>query len=787
MRERLFPPIYNSDITEREINNSIISRKAAEEGFVLLKNNGVLPLKEKKNIALYGAGAQRTVKGGWGSGDVNERKNICIKEGLEKDGYVITTQNWIDDYECIYEQALKEWQKECEEFWEFNNDKYIIDAIPFIMPAGRIISDEDIKTSNTDTAIYVLSRTSGEGADRKNIKGDYKLFDIEISNLKILVEKYSNVILIINSGGMIDLSFLDEVDNIGAIIYMSQAGIAGGKAISNIISGKVSPSGKLTDTWAKKYEDYPISRINQLNSEDEGKYIDGILVGYRYFDAFNIKPKFEFGYGLSYTDFSIEMSNILLESDNIKIKLKVKNIGKEYSGKEVIQIYISGPNDEKQKEYQRLVGFKKTKLLIPNEEQEINITVNVENMKSYDEYTACWVLDKGKYIIRVGNSSRNTKVAAYINVKQKIILEKVKNICKSNYKINEIKPIIKQRYENIVPTLTLQKNKIKTGTDIYCKEISKEARKIANKLSLEELCNIVCGAHKDNKEEIKFYESVIPGAAGETTSILRGKYGITNLIFADGPAGVKLKKEYLYDNKKAYQYCTAMPIGTLLAQTWNENILQEVGFCIGGEMDEFGISIWLAPGMNIHRDPLCGRNFEYFSEDPLLTGIIGANIIMGLQRNKGVGATVKHFACNNTEKNRVFYNSIISEKVLREIYLRGFEIAVKLAQPIAVMTSYNSINNIPTANSYDLCTQVLRKEWGFNGIVMTDWFEATIGGSIPSEAIKAGNDLIMPGHLIDVEEIKNSVKDGKLDIKDLRECATNIIDVILKSNKYEHK
>jgi len=781
MRERIFHPIYDSDITIREVNNAIISKKAAEEGFVLLKNNGVLPLKRKRKIALYGAGAQKTIEGGWGSGDVNERKNICIKKGLEESGYVITTEKWINDYEDIYDQELKKWKQECEDFRKGNKDKYIVDAIPFIMPAGRLITDEDIKESNTNVAIYVIARTSGEGADRKNVKGDYKLFDEEISNLKKLVENYKNVILIINSGGVIDLSFLDEITNIDAIIYMSQAGTAGGYAISNIIRGNVTPSGKLTDTWARKYEDYPIAKIKEDN-----KYEEGIFVGYRYFDSFDIKPQFEFGYGLSYTDFLIKVSGISLEKGKLKLKIKVKNVGVKYSGKEVVQIYISAPDGKIKKEYQKLVGFVKTKLLRPKEEQEIIKIINVEDMKLYDEEEASWILDKGKYIVRVGNSSRNTKVVANIDVKEKIVLEKVKNICQLNEKINEIKPERKlEKNEYKVKIITLEESNIEKIANNFTIEENKKAKEIIDRFSLEELCTIVCGAHDEKREQVKYYDSVIPGAAGETTSALKEKYGITNLVCADGPAGIKLKKVYTDNDKEAYQYCTGMPVGTLLAQTWNAELLQEVGFCIGGEMDEFGISIWLAPGMNIHRDPLCGRNFEYYSEDPFLTGMIAANIVEGLQKNRGIGATIKHFACNNKEENRVFYNSILSERVLREIYLRGFEIAVKLAHPVAVMTSYNNINNVPTANSYDMCTQVLRNEWNFKGMVMTDWFEATIGGSTPSEAIKAGNDLMMPGHLTDIEELKKSVEEGTLKIEDLRKSAINILNVILKSNKYE--
>lgn len=808
---------YSSKITKREIKNSLISQKAAEEGMVLLKNDGTLPLDKNIKIALYGAGARKTIKGGWGSGEVNERKSISIEKGLEEKGYKITTKRWLNDYDKIYSRELENWKQKSKEFLNEHKNQYVMEAVPFIMPSGRKITNKDIKDSNTEVAVYVISRISGEGADRKNKKGDYSLFDTEIENLKRLVENYKKVILIINSGGIIDTSFLNEIKSINSIIYMSQAGSNGGCAITNILCGEVTPSGKLSDTWAIDYNDYPTSNEKDLVNV---KYKESIFVGYRYFDTFNIEPMFEFGYGLSYTQFSINIKEVSLEKDKIKLKINVKNIGKKYKGKEVIQIYISGSDKDINREYQRLVGFEKTKLLKPEEEQEIIHYVDIKNMKTYKEEIASWILTKGKYTVRIGNSSKNTKIVSFININEDIVVQKVKNICKLKENIEELTPKGLKKDEKVnVPIFTLNKNDIQieecnlqNGENIinYNKYNENENRhnkdenirqedkenneddknnkyhniiKIVNNLSLEELYNVVCGAHETKKRKIKFYKGEVPGSAGETTSELKEKYNIDNLIFADGPAGIKLKKAYTKDGKKVYQYCTAMPIGTLLAQTWNTDILKEVGSVVGEEMQEFGISIWLAPGMNIHRTPLCGRNFEYFSEDPLLTGIIAGNIVLGLQSRNGVFATLKHFICNNKENNRIISNSIVSEKALREIYLRGFEIAVKLSNPISIMSSYNKVNGIPTSNSYDLCTEVLRNEWGFKGLVMTDWFSQTIGKAYINKAIEAGNDLIMPGHIIDVERLKKYYEQGELNIEELKKCATNILNVIYRVNK----
>lgn len=814
----------NKSISIREKINSKISKEAAKEGIVLLRNNGILPLKHPSNIALFGSGARHTIKGGTGSGDVNSRYNISIEEGLKNAGFVITTNHWLDDYDKIYKEALEKWRNELKTLSNGKDIPGMVEAymlLPYTIPSGRLITSNDIIESNTKTAIYVISRISSEGADRFHSNGDYLLTDIEKQNLEILSQKYENIVLILNCGGIIDLSFIDNLTNINAIVYMLQAGQEGGNALADILTGKTTPSGKLTDTWAYNYFDYPSSKTFSTHDNNvlEEVYSAGIYVGYKYFDSFNIKPLYEFGFGLSYTDFHIYIQEIQQNNNIIEVQTTVKNTGNTFSGKEVVQIYVSMPILNMHKEFQRLVAFAKTKELKPNEEQTLNLSFNLLDLASYDESISSYVLEKGKYIIRVGNSSKNNIISGYLELGETTITYKLKKCCAPNRKLDEIIPNTQTYNYNYsltdVPTIKIQnQDMLVQCIDYKLLDYQKHSSKVVNnvnKLSLNELSTLVCGSHGDNSSLAGFDSDSVPGAAGETTPILK-KYGINNIVMADGPAGIRITSEYKIDkNGKVYnniafpelkfesvpsgiltnaldekyttfyQYCTAMPIGTLLAQTWNPDILYTVGKAVGKEMKEFGITLWLAPGMNIHRNPLCGRNFEYFSEDAFVTGMTATAITNGVQSYGTIGTTIKHFACNNQEVNRMNSDSVISERALREIYLKGFEIAIKNSNPLAIMTSYNLLNGIHTANSYDLCTNILRNEWNFDGVVISDWLTTNFGGSSPYMCIKSGNDLIMPGSDNDINDILSAIKNGKLSINELKLAAANIINVILKS------
>ena len=826
MLNKKYTGTTNKSMKAREKINSKISKEAAKEGIVLLRNNGTLPLNSPKHIALYGSGARHTVKGGTGSGDVNSRYNVSIEEGLKNAGFTITTEKWLNNYDTIYSESLEKWLAQLKILSEYKDIPGMVEAymlLPYTIPSGTLITKNDIISSRTDTAIYVISRISSEGADRFNSKGDYLLTDIEKQNLEIISNEYENIILILNCGGIIDLSFIENLTNINAIIYMLQAGQEGGNAVADILTGKTTPSGKLTDTWAYNYYDYPSSKTFSSNDDNiaEELYCGGIYVGYKYFDSFKIKPRYEFGFGMSYTDFNIYIEKITNNKNIIEIQTTVKNTGNKFSGKEVIQIYVSMPIGNIHKEYQRLVAFAKTKELKPGEEQKLLLKFSLLDLVSYDEKSASYILEKGKYIIRVGNSSKNNIISGYLNLDETVVTHKLKNCCTPQLEVNEIVPNTATYNYNYdltdVPTINIQSKSISTIIIDYktldYKGYTSKLVNLVDKLSILELTTLVCGSHGDNSSLAGFDSHSVPGAAGETTSSLK-KYGIRNIVMADGPAGVRLTSEYMVDKKNDkiynniafpelkfesipdgilknnyennlttyYQYCTAMPIGTLLAQTWNTDILYKVGKAVGKEMKEFGITLWLAPGINIHRNPLCGRNFEYFSEDAFIAGITAASITNGVQSHKTIGTTIKHLACNNQEVNRMNSDSVVSERALREIYLKSFEIAIKNSHPFAIMTSYNLLNGVHTANSYDLCTNILRHEWKFSGMVISDWLTTNIGGSSPYLCIKSGNDLIMPGSDEDINDILNAIENGNLSTDDLKLAARNIINIILKGN-----
>ena len=480
------------------------------------------------------------------------------------------------------------------------------------------------------------------------------------------------------------------------------------------------------------------------------------------------------------------------------------------------------------KEYKRLCGFGKTKELQPGEEQTITITFPAKGLASFDEEKAAWVVEKGFYGIWAGNSSADIKLAGVLDVKENAIIEEVQNICPLQQDLEEIVRPEDEIRKKEAAWLELAQNAglelipFTPEKEILKKipenELDKKAAEVVAQLSDDECIAMLVGEIKKGQDNMKDNALgsagiMVPGAAGETTSALEEKWDIPGVSMADGPAGLRLLRDYEVDRATGqaysqgimaaldggifantvrhdnvdiyYQYCTAIPVGTLLAQTWDPALIEEVGAMVAGEMQEFGVSWWLAPGMNIHRNPLCGRNFEYYSEDPVVSGVMAAAMTRGVQSKEGVGTTIKHFACNNQEDNRMGSDSIISERALREIYLKGFEIAVKTSQPMAIMTSYNLLNGIHTANCKDTCTVVARGEWDFQGIIMTDWTTTSNGGSVSYQCAAAGNDLIMPGNPVDFENIKEAVESGKLSQEDMRACVKRMIKVIYQTLGYE--
>ena len=798
------------EVNQRELDNRQVAYEAACEGMVLLKNDGALPLTTKR-VALYGPGANRTIKGGTGSGEVNERHSVSIAEGMESRGFELLSKQWIEDYEAFYHKAHAEYREEKKKRLNFLKISSIMDMLfdNFRLPVGPAITD----VLDTDSCVYVLSRQAGEGGDRKIEEGDYYLKEEEKAAISFCASHYEKFVLVINCGSVIDMGFLEEIPGINAVLYICQPGTEGGNAVADILSGVVTPSGKLTDTWAKRYEDIPFAmEYGKLNGDlKQENYKEGIYVGYRYFDSFGVEPVFPFGFGLSYTRFACNCSGIQVKGREVELQALVTNVGSQYAGKEVVQLYVSAPSGQLHKEYQSLVAFEKTSLLAPGASETVKLKFDLGQIASYREEDGCFVLEQGEYVLRLGNSSRNTHVTAVVELPQTVIVSRHQHICPLQQPLEElVAPEREQQLLANVPRYQMDPNAFETVCHTYkepdiCRDV--RVRQWLKKLTVSEMVDIVVGVGQlKNRHGFN-----LPGAVGVTTSKF-WKRGLANVALCDGPAGLRImsratvnasggvkpvemamsvyeyipapvKKMLTGDVNKEiplYQFTTAFPVANCLTQSWNKALMERFGDAIYREMKEFGCTFWLAPAMNIHRNPLCGRNFEYLSEDPYLTGAMAAAITRGVQQEKGYYVTIKHFACNNQEDNRTHVSSNVSERALREIYLRGFGMAVE-AGAKSVMTSYNKLNGIYTPNSYDLCTKVLRNEWGFDGVVMTDWFSTNPGQGDNAVCMATGNDLIMPGMFINKQQILLGLQTGKITKKDLMRCCGNVLKSILDS------
>ena len=835
--------------SEREVRNAQLSKEAAEEGMVLLENeNQALPLAQGSKAALFGTGSYGTIKGGTGSGDVYNRYTISVYDALTST-YNISNMAWWSEYMTTFEQKKAQAAEEKQ-----NNDYVIYQKGSFGGADSFLAIDQALTQSDMDkakaggvtTAFYTVSRVSGEGADRTIGKGDYELSEVEYNNIKLIAKNFDKCVVLLNVGGVVDTKFFSEIEGVDGLVLMSQAGMEGGNALADILTGKTTPSGKLTDTWAKNYSDYPAATTIGDNDGDNKQedYKEGIYVGYRYFDTFNITPAYEFGYGKSYTSFDVEPLTVAADENNVSVTVNVTNTGDTYSGKEVVEVYFSAPDGSIEKPYQELAGFAKTDNLAPGESQKLTVTYKTTEMSSYDEAKAAYVMEDGDYIVRVGDSSRNTKVAGVLTLDKDVVTEQLSNQLTLDKNWKDLSKTGKTPYSykdeaaqiKAAARIALPSAKIKTENnaskidekkvttyltadaakdykaaenevvetvdavpantkliDVYDGKVSMESFVASlDDTQLANLANGISGASTSGDTWGADANSVT-GAAGETSQLYFNSLGIPNTVEADGPAGIRVTAETTdKDGNAVYNYCTAFPIGTLLAQTWNTDLVNRVGKAIGEEMVEIGVTLWLAPGMNIHRDPLCGRNFEYYSEDPALTGYVGSAITAGVQSNKGVGVTIKHYITNNQETNRSAVNTSVSERTLREIYLKGFEMVVKSAQPMAIMSSYNKVNGTYACENFDLLTSVPRGEWGFDGMVMTDWGAGNRAGV--DTMMHAGNDLVMPGRTQDrmiaalqgnpVGTTADPNLDKTLVRGDIQKCVSRVLTMIMRSSQF---
>lgn len=759
-----------------------LSKEAATEGMVLLKNeNNALPLKKGEKIALFGKATIEYIKGGGGSGDVNCPYIRNIADGFkskEAEGKVSVYMPLVDFYkEYVEKESVNVLtQEQINARWDIvNNMEFCTerDDMTYDTFAAMHVKEAEVPYSliedagkNADTAIITLSRFSAEGVDRRPQGGDYYLSDLEKELIDNVTKNFNKVIIIINSGAQIDCEYFAENDKVQGILFGWQGGMEGGSAIADLLCGDVNPSGKLVDTIAKSYDCYPC-KDDFWECFDHVDYSDDIFVGYRYFETIpgaNENVRYPFGYGLSYTSFEIS-GKVCCESDGKIIGIAtVKNTG-NVAGKEVVQLYYSVPQGKLGKPSKELAAFKKTKLLIPGEAETVVMSFDINDMASFDDLgkiqKSARVLEKGNYSFYIGTSVRdNEKLDFEYTVNEDKVTEQLSDWCKP-FKLKK-RLLADGSYEELPLGEEEYLYGINEPTNAKAPEKEVVFDKVGEEISLDEFV-----AQFTLEELMEFV-----GGHGPTGVCNTGCFGglerlrVPAVPTADGPAGLRLDVETGIPT-------TAWPCATLLACMWNPELAYEVGKGGGAEIRENNLGVWLSPALNIHRDPLCGRNFEYYSEDPLIAGKTASAVTRGVQSQK-VAVSIKHFACNNKEANRFASDSRVSERALREIYLRGFEIAVKEADPWTVMSSYNLINGQHTSESYELLTGILRDEWGYKGMVVTDWGVK----NDPVKEVKAGNDMKM--HCGYPEDLKKGYDNGDITRADLELCVKRILEMFMK-------
>ena len=758
-------------------------RRAAADGAVMLENNGILPLKDGTRVALFGITGYESHYVGYGSGgDVNRPYAVSFADGI-KNCDRLTLDPTI---ESIY----REWNKKNP----INNGFW--GHWPFYFPEMPLDNTavENARNKN-EVAVAVIGRAAGESRDCKLQKGSYYLADDEIAMLDALAEEFDDIVILLNIGGIFDMSWIEKYKKvIGAILIVWQGGMEGGNAAADLLCGKAYPSGHLTDTIAKRYENYPSSA--NFGGKDFNEYKEDIYVGYRYFETFaKSKVLYPFGYGLGYTEFKISANAVEKSNDKFIFNVSVKNIGNTI-GREVVQLYLSKPCGKLGNPEKILVAFVKTAELKSGESETIELIVEKNQLASYDESKSAYITESGKYEFFLGKNIReNEAVFTFEQGEDEIDCQcvqasaPIENLeVMSAYEYNG-KRIIKNRkartkeydlgkriLENLPEEIPQTGDKGFKLADVKSGKITME--QFVAQLNNNELEAISRGDYVMNSP---LGAKGNAGAFGGVLQSLRAK-GIKPVITTDGPSGIRLSA-----------CCSLLPIGTLLACSFDPQLVEEVYSAVAEEMFAKGSDVLLAPGMNIHRNPLCGRNFEYYSEDPYLTGKIAAAAVKGIQSH-GASACPKHFACNNQEFRRNMNDSRLSERALREIYLKGFEICVREARPKNIMTSYNRINSVYGHYNYELCTAILRNEWGYKGNVITDWWMKNEKSPefplIRNQAyrVRAQVDVLMPGggriprRKPDGTLLESLGKDGGITLGELQRTACNVLRAVIDSN-----
>ena len=774
-----------------------LSKNAAKEGMVLLKNeNRLLPFVKGTRLALFGKASFDYVKGGGGSGDVTVDYVTNLYDGFRSLGEQVSI------YEALSDFYRKDVKRQYEEGREPG------------MTMEPELPEELVKGARafTDTAVVTICRFSGEGWDRKSSfdekrkasenddpllkkaealfeDGDFYLSHREKAMVEKVKEYFDKIVVVLNVGGMVDTGWFTAEAKIPSVLMAWQGGMEGGKAAAELLCGIGNPSGKLSDTFAANLEDYP-SSYNFHESEDYVDYTEDIYVGYRYFETIPgaaEKVNYPFGFGLSYTEFVWNVLSASEKDDQVHIQVSVTNCG-EYAGKEVIQVYTQAPRGILGKPKRVLTAFEKTRQLQPGETQLLSLSVPLQAFASYDDLgkvqKSAWLLEAGEYFFYVGNSVRNTQKLSFV------------------YTVKETK-VLEQLSAKLVPT-SLKKRMLADGSfeELPLSEANDPNASLIERTPIEATDGVMPswralpGMHiwkQPYKKGVHPFKEVAEGKLSveeflaqmtdeEVAHLLGGQpntgvantfgfgnmpeYGIPNVMTADGPAGLRILPQ-------CEVHTTAFPCATLLACTWDPKLVCQVGEAGAEEVKENNIGVWLTPAVNIHRSPLCGRNFEYYSEDPLLTGKMAAAMVKGIQ-SRHIAATVKHFACNNKETNRRDSDSRVSERAAREIYLKAFEIIVKEADPWCLMSSYNIVNGHRTSENRELLEDILRGEWGYRGMVTTDWW--TMGEHY--KEVKAGNDVKMACGV--PESLLRAKQAGVLSREEMDRCAGRILELILK-------
>ncbi|MDE7121579.1 MAG: glycoside hydrolase family 3 C-terminal domain-containing protein, partial [Oscillospiraceae bacterium] len=743
------------------------------EGIVMLENHHhALPLDPEKEIALFGRMQLHYYKSGTGSGGmVNVSRVVTVLDGLQEAGMQVNPELL---------QIYQEWDKK-NPFNQGNgwgDEPWSQEEMPLEESLVRNIAQ------SCETAIIIIGRTAGEEQDHTLKKGSYLLTDEEERMISLVRKHFEKLVILLNTGNLIDMQFVDNYKP-DAVLYIWQGGMTGGTGTANVLTGKISPSGKLPDTIAYHITDYPSDR--NFGNPDRDVYQEDIYIGYRHFEReqFQHQVRYPFGYGLSYTDFELEIKN----NQNI-LNIKITNTG-NYAGKEVVQVYCQPPQGTAFGNPPRiLIAYQKTELLQPGESQNLKFVLNP--VTAYDDsgltgHPHCEIIQEGTHQFYIGTDVRSAKFAGEIRIAETIVIaqrrqalapvESFTRMTESG-EISQAVPLLdfdeEARIAEALPDDLENSGKFQLA-DVRTGKIS--IQEFVAQLSDKELTQLVRGEGMGSPR-------VTPGTAaafGGVSDTLQA-YGIPVACCADGPSGIRMDC-----GTKAF----SLPNGTLIAATFHPDLIRELFNYLGLEMTANHVDCLLAPGMNLHRHPLNGRNFEYFSEDPYLTGTMAAAELQGLHC-AGVTGTLKHFCANNQESNRHVLNSVVSERALREVYLKGFEIAVKTGHANSIMTTYGAVNGLWTACSYDLCTEILRNEWGFRGIVMTDWWtDLNRRGTAPNtedlaSMIRAQNDLYMvcADCVHHEDNLLESLRDGSLTRAELQRSAVNICQFLLHTHAW---